>query len=41
MNSFEILTKNRNIAVIGVTDDENKYGYKIFKGHRRKACRAT
>lgn len=31
MNSYEILTKNRNIAVIGVTEDKDKYGYKIFK----------
>ncbi len=31
MNTHELLLNNKNIAVIGVTSDKDKYGYKIFK----------
>lgn len=31
MNAKELLSTYHNIAVIGVTNDQNKYGYKIFK----------
>lgn len=31
MNTHDILIKSKGIAVIGVSEDSNKYGYKIFK----------
>lgn len=31
MNAKELLSNYHNIAVIGVTNDHDKYGYKIFK----------
>ncbi len=31
MNLQKLLDDNKNIAVIGVSEDKEKYGYKIFK----------
>ena len=31
MNARELLKQSQHIAVVGVSDDVNKYGYKIYK----------